>query len=262
MIKSRSTQARARSTPTGCRLMKPTAWAPALSVAAAVCFAAFAAPAWRSAVPACGIAVSAKTVSRHFSPAPGAPGPPRGLMIRRSLIYLDSARWTAFAGCSRIFFLTKREPCRRAVSPASSERWAPRCPHSPVPPQRACHARSREPYRQRPGPPASPGRAFWVASALPAYLWPPPAFPRAFPYGAWTRRPVPAGSFAEILTSGHFVQRCRCPQPQHHLGSRPQRPRQDRRCSPRSLGVHWLFVLAYSVFASFFKSSGRVVSRL
>src|SRR5699024_4710800 len=62
--------------------------------------------------------------------------------------------------------------------------------------------------------------------------------------------------------SGHFVQKCRCPQPRHRLGSRPRRPRQDQRRSPRSRGAPWAPVWAYSVFASFFKSSGRVVSRL
>ena len=44
IIKSRSTQARASTTPTGCRFTKPTAFAPAFSVAAAVFFAAPAAP--------------------------------------------------------------------------------------------------------------------------------------------------------------------------------------------------------------------------
>ena len=73
---------------------------------------------------------------------------------------------------------------------------------------------------------------------------------------------APVCSSAGTLTCGHFVQKCRCPQPRHRLGSRPQRPRQDRRRSPRSRGAPWAPVWAYSVFASFFKSSGRVVSRL
>ena len=44
ITKSRSRQARASRHPTGCRLTKPTAFAPAFSVAAAVFLAVLAAP--------------------------------------------------------------------------------------------------------------------------------------------------------------------------------------------------------------------------
>src|SRR5699024_4839147 len=173
-------------------------------------------------------------------------------------------------------------------------------PRFPVHSHKSCHAQNCGRPRQRPGLSAAPGRAFWAASVLPVYPLPVPAFPRAPPCGAWTRRPAPvcfsAGTSSsqtslELLwrprrqnppapllllspqslatlrgapCSGHFVQKC--PLSRHRLGSRPQRPRKkrrrDRRAPPRSRGAPWALVRVYSVFASFFKSSGRVVSRL
>ena len=43
-------------------------------------------------------------------------------------MYLDSALWTALAGCSRIVFFTWCVPCRRAASPTNSVWCAPSVP--------------------------------------------------------------------------------------------------------------------------------------
>lgn len=112
------------------------------------------------------------------------------------------------------------------------------------------------------GPRRLTDRAFfvWAASALPAFPGRLPVFRPAFPCGAWMPPPVPAGFSAEILTLGHFVPKCQPPRAlvQSQLQKQSRRARQPR------FRVRYAFGppgVVYSVFASFFISSGRVVKR-